>query len=59
MIIKRKIADEKLTNVPHFWKPVVRRRMGWEIYYRWNWFGIFDHKIKTVWRKGYKDFQLK
>ena len=29
------------------------------IYYRWNWWGIFDWKLKTVWRKQYKDFELK
>ena len=59
MIIRRRVSEEKLVNVPNFWKPVVRRRMGWDIYYRWEWSGLFDRKIKTVWGKRYKDFELK
>lgn len=58
MIIRRRTAEEKLVNVPHFWRPVVRKRVGYDIYYRWTWWGIFDVKLKTVWRKGYKDFQI-
>lgn len=59
MIIRRRRADEKLINVPNFWKPVIRRRIGYDIYYRWTWWGIFDIKLKTVWHKRYKDFELK
>ena len=59
MIIRRRVADEQLMNVPNFWKPVVRRRLGWDLYYRWEWSGLFDWKIKTVWSKKYKDFELK
>ena len=58
-LIRRRVAQEELVNVPNFWKPVIRRRIGYDIYYRWEWSGLFDWKIKTVWRKGYKDFELK
>jgi len=57
-IYRRRVSEEKLINVPNFWRPVVRKRMGYEIYYRWTWWGIFDRKLKTVWRKGYKDIQI-
>lgn len=59
MIIRRRTSQEQLVNVPHFWRPVVRKRVGYDIYYRWTWWGIFDWKIKTVWRKGFKDLEIK
>lgn len=58
MIYRRRVAQEELVNVPNFWKPVVRRRTGYDIYYRWEWSGLFDVKLKTIWRKGFKDFQI-
>ena len=59
MIIKRRTAEEKLINVTDHNYPVVRKRMGWDIYYRWNWFGVGDWKLKTVWGKKFKDFEIK
>ena len=58
MIYRRRVSEEQLVNVPHFWRPVIRKRVGYDIYYRWTWWGIFDRKLKTVWRKGYKDIQI-
>ena len=58
MIIRRRVAREQLINVPHFWRPVIRRQLGWEIYYRWEWSGLFDLKLKTVWSKQHRDFAL-
>ena len=58
-VYRSRVADEKLIYVSDHWMPVIRKRIGWAIYYRWNWWGILDWKIKTVWRKQYKDFELK
>jgi len=50
-LIRRKVAREKLMmNNPNFYRPVIRAQYGTEIYYRWNWWGLFDRKIKTVWQ---------
>ena len=58
-IYRLRVAEEKLVNVPQMWKPVVRKRIGYEIYYRWTWWGIFDRKLKTVWFNKYKDWEIK
>ena len=58
MIYRRRVAKEQIINVPWSYLPVIRRQLGYEIYYRWTWWGIFDHKLKTVWRKQYKDFPI-
>jgi hypothetical protein len=58
-IYRRRISEEKLVNVPNFWRPVIRKRIGYEVYYRWTWWGIFDRKIKTVWKSRYKDWEIK
>jgi len=58
MIYRRRIAEEKLVNVPNKYLPVIRKRWGYEIYYRWSWWGIFDHKLKTHWFNRYKDFDI-
>ncbi len=59
MLYRRTVVRNKIVNVPNFWKPVVRKRVGYEVYYRWTWWGIFDRKLKTVWRKGHKDWEIK
>ena len=58
-IYRRRIAEEKIVNIPQMWKPVVRKRIGYEIYYRWSWWGIFDRKLKTVWQRKFKDWEIK
>lgn len=58
-IYRRRTVEEKLMYVPHRFRPMIRKRMGYDIYYRWTWWGIFDIKLKTIWRKTYKDFELK
>ena len=58
MIYRRRVAEEQLVNVPNKYLPVIRKRMGYDIYYRWEWSGLFDRKLKTVWRKKYKDFDI-
>ena len=57
-IYRRRIAEEKLVNVRTSYLPVIRRRIGYDIYYRWSWWGIFDRKLKTVWFNKYKDFPI-
>ena len=58
MIYRRRVAEEQLVNVPNKYLPVIRKRMGYDIYYRWTWWGLFDIKLKTIWRKKYKDFDI-
>ena len=57
-IYRRRVVDEQLVNTPKMWRPVIRRRMGYEIYYRWSWWAIFDRKIKTIWFNKYKDIPI-
>ena len=45
-------------NVPYCSKPVLRVQQGVEIWYRWEWSGLFDRKLKTVWRKQWKDWEF-
>lgn len=59
MIFRKRIIEEELIDTPTFWKPVIRRRVGYEIYYRWNCWGLFDIKLKTVWRKGFTEWEIK
>ena len=58
-LIRRNIVRNKIVNVPHSWKPVIRTQQGTEIWYRWEWSGLFDRKLKTVWRRDFKDWEIK
>ena len=57
-IYKVRISEEQIVNLPDSYMPVIRRRVGYEIYFRWSWWGIFDRKLKTVWSKKFKDFPI-
>ena len=59
MLYRRTVVRNKIVNVPNCWKPVIREQRGTEIYLRWEWSGLFDWKLKTVWRKGHKDWEIK
>ena len=58
MIYRRRIAQEQIVNVPNRYLPVIRKRIGYNIYYRWTWWGLFDVKLKTHWFRGYKDYNI-
>ena len=50
-LIRRKVVRDKLMMYhPDYYRPVIRTQYGTEILYRWNWWGLFDRKIKTVWQ---------
>jgi len=57
-IYRTPVSKDKLVLVPDCWRPVIRSRRGWAIYYRWNWWGILDWKLKTVWLSKFKDWEI-
>ncbi len=58
MIYRRRIAEEQIVNVTNRYLPVIRRRIGYDIYYRWTWWGLFDIKLKRHWFRGYRDYNI-
>ena len=58
MIYRRRIAQEQIVNVPNRYLPVIRKRIGYDIYYRWTWWGLFDIKLKRHWFRGYRDYNI-
>ena len=58
MIYRRRIAQEQIVNVPNRYLPVIRKRIGYDIYYRWTWWGLFDIKLKRHWFQGYRDYNI-
>ena len=57
-LIRRNTVRNKIVNVPHFRKPVIRTQRGTEIWYRWEWSGLFDWKLKTVWHRDFTDWEF-